>query len=57
MLASQTDGSVTTQTSAAKKEGFTMTNFVVENVLGTEAKSLVLISNQQPNVVPPMATA
>lgn len=57
VLASQTDGSVTTQTGNAQKEGFTMTNFVVENVLGTEAKSLVLISNQQPNVVPPMATA
>ena len=57
VLASQTDGSVTTQTGNAKKEGFTMTNFVVENVLGTEAKSLVLISNQQPNVVPPMAAA
>ena len=57
VLASQTDGSVTTQKGNAKKDGFTMTNFVVENVLGTEAKSLVLISNQQPNVVPPMATA
>lgn len=57
VLASQADGSVTTQTGNAKKDGFTMTNFVVENVLGTEAKSLVLISNQQPNVVPPMATA
>lgn len=57
VLASQTDGSVTTQTGNAKKEGYTMTNFVVENVLGTEAKSLVLISNQQPNVVPPMAAA
>lgn len=57
VLASQTDGSVTTQTGSAKKAGYTMTNFVVENVLGTEAKSLVLISNQQPNVVPPMATA
>lgn len=34
-----------------------MTNFIVEKVLGTEAKSLVLISNQQPNVVPPMAAA
>ena len=57
VLASQTDGSVTTQTGAVKKVGFTMTNFVVENVLGTEAKSLVLISNQQPNVVPPMPEA
>lgn len=57
VLASQTDGSVTTQTGNAKKDGYTMTNFVVENVLGTEAKSLVLISNQQPNVVPPMAAA
>ena len=57
VLASQTDGSVTTQTGAAKKDGYTMTNFVVENVLGTEAKSLILISNQQPNVVPPMAAA
>ena len=57
VLASQTDGSVTTQTGNAKKDGFTMTNFVVENVLGTEAKSLILISNQQPNVVPPMAAA
>lgn len=55
VLASQTDGSVTTQTGNTKKDGYTMTNFVVENVLGTEAKSLVLISNQQPNVVPPMA--
>lgn len=57
VLASQTDGSVTTQTGNAKKDGYTMTNFVVENVLGTEAKSLILISNQQPNVVPPMAAA
>lgn len=57
VLANQTDGSVTTQTGNAKKDGYTMTNFVVENVLGTEAKSLVLISNQQPNVVPPMAAA
>lgn len=57
VLASQADGSVTTQTGNAKKEGYTMTNFVVENVLGTEAKSLILISNQQPNVVPPMAAA
>lgn len=57
VLASQTDGSVTTQTGNAKKAGYTMTNFVVENVLGTEAKSLILISNQQPNVVPPMAAA
>lgn len=57
VLANQEDGSVTTQTGAAKKDGYTMTNFVVENVLGTKAKSLVLISNQQPNVVPPMATA
>lgn len=57
VLASQTDGSVTTQKDNAKKEGYTKTNFVVENVLGTEAKSLVLISNQQPNVVPPMAAA
>lgn len=57
VLASQIDGSVTTQTVNAKKEGYTMTNFVVEKVLGTEAKPLVLISNQQPNVVPPMAEA
>lgn len=57
VLASQTDGSVTTQAGNAKKEGYTMTNFVVENVLGTEAKSLVLISNQQPNVVLPVAAA
>lgn len=57
VLASQTDGSVTTQTGNAKKDGYTMTNFVVENVLGKEAKSLVLISNQQPNVVPPMPAA
>lgn len=57
VFASQTDGSVTTQTGNAKKEGFTMTNFVVENVLGKEAKPLILISNQQPNVVLPMATA
>lgn len=55
VLASQADGSVTTQTGNTKQEGFTMTNFVVENVLGTGEKSLVLISNQQPNVVPPMA--
>lgn len=57
VLASQTDGSVTTQKDNPKKDGFTRTNFVVENVLGTEANSLVLISNQQPNVVPPMAEA
>lgn len=57
VLASQADGSVTTQTGDANTTGYTMTNFVVENVLGTEAKSLVLISNQQPNVVPPMAAA
>lgn len=57
VLASQTDGSVTTQTGNAKKDGYTMTNFVVEKVLGAEAKSLILISNQQPNVVPPMAAA
>lgn len=57
VLASQTDGSITTQTGNANKAGFTMTNFIVEKVLGTEAKSLVLISNQQPNVVPPMADA
>lgn len=57
VLASQTDGSITTQTGNANKKGFTMTNFIVEKVLGTEAKSLVLISNQQPNVVPPMAAA
>lgn len=57
VLASHTDGSITTQTGNAKKDGYTLTNFVVENVLGTEAKSLVLISNQQPNVVPPMAAS
>jgi hypothetical protein len=57
VLASQADGSVTTQADNAKREDYTMTNFVVEKVLGTEAKPLVLISNQQPNVVPPMATA
>lgn len=57
VLANQTDGSITTQTGNANKEGYTMTNFVVEKVLGTEAKSLVLISNQTPNVVPPMASA
>lgn len=57
VLASQTDGSVTTQTDNAKKDGYTMTNFVVENVLGTKAESLILISNQQPNVVPTMAAA
>lgn len=57
VLASQTDGSVTTQEGSTKKEGYTMTNFVVENVLGKEEKPLVLISNQQPNVVPPMAVA
>jgi hypothetical protein len=57
VLASQADGSVTTQADNAKREDYTMTNFVVEKVLGTEANPLVLISNQQPNVVPPMATA
>lgn len=30
VFASQTDGSVTTQTDSAKQEGYTMTNFVVE---------------------------
>ena len=55
VLASQTDGSVTTQTGNANKAGFTMTNFVVEKVLGSTAGSLVLISNQTPNVVPTMA--
>lgn len=57
VLASQTDGSVTTQTGNANKAGFSMTNFIVERVEGTTAGSLVLISNQQPNVVPPMAAA
>ena len=57
VLASQTDGSVTTQKGTANKADYTMTNFVVEKVLVTEAKPLVLISNQQPNVVPPMAAA
>lgn len=57
VLANQTDGSITTQTGNANKSGYTMTNFVVEKVLGAEAKSLVLISNQTPNVVPPMASA
>ena len=57
VLASQTDGSVTTQPGNAKKDGYTMTNFVVENVLGTKAAPLVLISNQQPNVEPPTAAA
>lgn len=57
VLASQADGSVTTQPGIDKKDGYTMTNFVVENVLVTGTKPLVLISNQQPQVVPPMATA
>lgn len=57
VLASQADGSVTTQTGNAQKASFTMTNFVVEKVLGTTAKSLVLISNQTATVVPPMAAA
>ena len=57
VLASQSDGSVTTQTGNATKSGYTMTNFVVEKVLGTAAKSLVLISNQTATVVPPMAAA
>ena len=57
VLASQDDGSVTTQTGNAQKASFTTTNFVVEKVLGTTAKSLVLISNQTATVVPPMAAA
>lgn len=57
VLASQADGSVTTQTDNAQKASFTMTNFVVEKVLGTTDNPLVLISNQTATVVPPMAAA
>ena len=57
VLVNQKDGSITTQTGNANKAGFSMTNFVVEKVMGTAAKSMILISNQQPNVVPPMAGA
>lgn len=53
VFASQTDGSITTQTANTALASHTKTNFVVEEVLGTAANSLVLISNQTPAVVGP----
>lgn len=46
VFASQTDGSVSTAAANTAQSGKTMTNFRVERVLGTEANSLILISNQ-----------
>lgn len=57
VLVSKTDGSIVTQTGNANKEGYVMTNFLVVKTTGTQAKSLVLISNQQPGAISPMAAA
>lgn len=51
VFATQADGTVFTNAANAAQVGKTLTNFRVESVLGTEANSLVLISNQTPSVV------